>query len=196
MALHYNNLDLALSNFCLCLLCLCQLAWHEHVAALTNMSRWLVFLVVLCNTCTLPWPPIFQSIYDFGLSRWRREQEETFALPVGLSADSSHQSLPLALQDDELEWSAYLSRLGFNEVSAPPPLIGSYLLHQVSWQVSKPNDPGSNLKGRFGVLFEVKVKIASPFFKLNPQYDKEPIMLIGFIFIHPWKTVWVPMRFI
>lgn len=76
-------------------------------------------------------------------ARWRWEQGETFALPVVLSADSSHQSLPWALRDDELEWTTYLSWLGFNEVSVPPSLIGNYLVHQEFWQLSKSHSAGT-----------------------------------------------------
>lgn len=98
------------------------------------------------------WAPIYQSIYDFGLSkthifppRWRREQEETFALPVTLSADTSHQSGRLAPQDDEHECRAYLSRLGVNKVLAPPSVIGSYELR--FWQMSKSHSPWTNAEG-------------------------------------------------
>ncbi len=114
-----------------------------HVAQLSHTLaggrvRLRVSSVALRDTCTLPRSPILVHQYDFGLSRtpvsppwWRRGQDETFALPVVLSTDSSRQPLPLALRDDEQEWRAYLSRLGFNEVSAPPPpLIGNYLVHQ------------------------------------------------------------------
>lgn len=96
--------------------------------------------------------------------RWRREQGETFALPVVLSTDSSHQSLPLALRDDEQKWRAYLSRLGFNEVSAPPPLIGNYLVHQEFWQLSKSHSPGTCLVCNLEFFLRVELKIASHIF--------------------------------
>lgn len=107
------------------------------------------FLWWCCATPALFRGLLSLSVYDSGLSRppipsawWRRERGQTFALPVVLSADASHQSLPLALRDDELEWRAYLSRLGSNKVSAPPPLIGNYLVHQEFWQLSKSHSPG------------------------------------------------------
>lgn len=113
---------------------------NVHVAQLSQ--RWqrkpgVSLMVFLRSTCTPLTPPIlthlwFRAVKDFHSSPawWRRVQCKTFALPVVLSADTSHQSLLLALLDDELEWGAYLSRLGFNEVSAPPPLMGNYLVHQ------------------------------------------------------------------
>lgn len=116
-----------------------------------------------------PPPPSISPSMILGLSRtpissprWRRDQEETFALPVGLSADSSHQSLPLALRDDKLEWRADPSRLGFKE--APTPLIGSYLLHQEFWQGSNSHSPGTNLESNLRSFFEVELKIASHLF--------------------------------
>lgn len=96
-----------------------------------------------CATHAHLWRLASYTIYDLGLSRtpisapwWRWEQGETLALPVVLYADSSHQSLPLALQDDKQEWRAYLSQLGFNEVSVPSSLIGNHLVHQAFWQLS------------------------------------------------------------
>lgn len=123
-----------------------------------------------CATPTLfRAPPSISPSMILGLSRtpissprWRREHEETFALPVGLSADSSHQSLPLALRDDELEWRADPSRLGFKE--APTPLIGSYLLHQEFWQGFNSHSPGTNLESNLRSFFEVELKIASHLF--------------------------------
>lgn len=126
---------------------------------------------LLSLVCPLPPQSISPSMI-LGLSRtpilpprWRREQEETFALPVGLSADSSHQSLSLALRDDELEWRADQSRLGFKE--APPQLIGSYLLHQEFWQGSNSHSPGTNLESNLRSFFEVELKIASHLFKIK-----------------------------
>lgn len=88
-----------------------------------------------------------------------------------LSSDSSHQSLPLALRDDELEWRAYLSRLGFNEVSAPPPLIGNYLVHQEFWQLSKSQHQGTYLVGNLEFFLRWNWKLHHTFL-LNQWYDK------------------------
>lgn len=73
--------------------------------------------------------------------------------------------------DDEPEWRAYLSWLGFNEVSAPPPLIGNYLVHQEFWQLSKSHSPGPYLVANLKFFLRWNWRLHHTFL-LNLQYGR------------------------
>lgn len=158
---------------------------------------------VLCNTYALSWPLIFiWPWFFFGLSRtpvhppgWRREQGETFALPVVLLADSSHQSPPVAPRDDKQEWRTYLSRPGFNGVSAFLPLIGNYLVHQEFWHLSKSHSLRTYRVSNLELFWRLNRELHHTAFIKSLERWRKNSFLIGSILIWPWQIVWVLMRF-
>lgn len=88
-----------------------------------------------------------QKVLPYNPPQLRLEYSKTFALPVVLSADSSHQSSPMALLDEWVQCRVYASRLSLNEVSALVPLMGNYLVHLEFWQLSKSHSPETYLAG-------------------------------------------------